>query len=75
MQKPSYLRAQLCGDAARVIAGFQLTNSSYDYSIALLKEPFGQTYKQAEAHMQALIDSPNPNNTLSSLREFYDTTE
>ena len=25
--------------------------------------------------MQALIDSPNPNNTLSSLGEFYDTTE
>ena len=75
VQKLSYFRAQLCGDAARVIAGFHLTNSSYDYSIALLKEPFGQTYKQAEAHMQALIDSPNPNNTHSSLCEFYDTTE
>ena len=34
-------------------------NSSYDHSIALLKERFGQLYKEAEAHMQALIDSPN----------------
>ena len=75
VQKLSYLRAQLCGDAARVIAGFQLTNNSYDHSITLLKQRFGQTYKQVEARMQALIDSPSPNNTLPSLREFYDTTE
>ena len=52
--------AQLCGDAAYVIASFQLTYTSYDYSIALLKEQFGQTYKQVDTHMQALIDSPNP---------------
>ena len=74
-QKLSYLRAQLSGDAARVIAGFQLTNDNYDHSIALLKERFGQTYKQMDVHMQALIDFPNPNNTTSSLREFYDSTE
>ena len=75
VQKLSYLRAQLCGDAARVIAGFQLINDGYDHSITLLKQRFGQTYKQVDAHMQALIDSPSPNNTLPSLREFYDTTE
>ena len=63
------------GDAARVIAGFQLTNNSYDHSIALLKQRFGQAYKQVEACMQALIDSLSPNNALPSLREFYDTTE
>ena len=74
-QKLSYLRTQLCGDAACVITGFQLTNDSYDHSIALLKEQFGQSYKHIDAHMQALIDSPSPNNTLSSLRKFYDTTE
>ena len=50
-------------------------NDNYDHSIALLKERFGQTYKQVDAHMQALIDSPSPNNTLSSLCEFYDSTE
>ena len=71
----SYLRAQLCGDAARDIAVFQLTNDSYDHSITLLKQRFRQIYKQVDAHMQALIDSPSPNNTLPSLREFYDTTE
>ena len=38
VQKLSYLCAQLRGDAARVIAGFQLTNANYEHSIALLKE-------------------------------------
>ena len=75
VQKLSYLRAQLRGDAARVIAGFQLTNANYEHSIALLKERFGQPYKQIDAHMQALIDLPSPSNSLPSLREFYDSTE
>ena len=75
MQKLSYLRAQLLEDAARVIAGFQLTIDNYVHSVTLLKERFGQTYKQVDAHMQALIDLNSPSNSLSSLREFYDATE
>ncbi|XP_065900135.1 uncharacterized protein [Dysidea avara] len=75
VQKLSYLRAQLHGDAARVIAGFQLTNDNYGHSVTLLKDRFGQVYKQVEAHMQAFVDLPNPSNSLSSLRQFYDTTE
>ena len=75
MQTFSYLYAQLCGDAALVIVGFQLTNSNFDHSIALLKERFVQIYKHIEAHMQVLIDSLNLNNTLSNLPESYNTTE
>jgi len=75
VQKLSHLRAQLRGDAAQVIAGFQLTNANYEHSIDLLKERFGQPYKQIDAHMQALIDLSCPSNTLNSLREFYDTIE
>jgi len=75
VQKLSYLRTQFCGVAARVIADFQLMNDNYEHSIALLKKQFRQTYKQVDAHMQALIDSPSPSNTRSSLCEFYDTTE
>ena len=74
VQKLSYLRAQLHGDAARVIAGLQLSNDNYTHSVTLLKERFGQTYKQVDAHLQALIDLPSPN-LLSSLREFHDATE
>jgi len=75
VQKLSYLRAQLQGEASRVIAGFQLTNASYADSVRLLQERFGQPYKQIDAHYQALLDLPGPTNSLSSLREFYDTTE
>ena len=75
VQKLSYLRAQLRGEASRVIAGFQLTNASYVDSVRLLQERFGQSYKQIDAHMQALIDLPGPTNSLSSIREFYDATE
>lgn len=66
-QKLSYLQAQLQGDAARVIAEFPLTNANYGHSIALLQDRFGQPYKLVSAHMQALLDLPNPTNTLTSL--------
>jgi len=68
------LHAQLGGDAACVVAGFQLNNDNYAHSVTILKEHFGQTYKQVDAHMQALIDLPVPNNSVSSLQEFHDAT-
>lgn len=75
VQKLSYLRAQLRGDASKVIAGFQLTNASYTDSVQLLRDRFGEPYKQVDAHMQALIDLPGLTNSPSSIREFYDATE
>ena len=75
VQKFNYLRAQLQGDAARVVAGFPLTDVNYQNSITLLRERFGQPYKLINAHMQALLNLTNANNTLSSLQSFYDTVE
>ena len=75
VQKLSYFRGQLQGEAARVIAGIQLTNANYQHHIDLLKDRFGQPHKQIEAHMQALIDICSPSGTLASLREFHDTIE
>ena len=75
VQKLSYLRAQLEGDASRVIAGFPLTNTSYGQSVALLKDRFGQPFKIVNAHLQALLHLPNPSNTLSSLQLFHDSVE
>ena len=75
VQKLSYLRAQLKGEASKVIAGFQLTNPNYNHSVALLHERFGQPYKQIEAHMQALINIPTPKQSYSSLWEFHDNIE
>ena len=75
IQKFSYLRAQLQGDAARTIAGLPLTEANYTHSVSLLKERFGQSSKIQNAHMQTLLELPGPTNELSSLRLFYDSVE
>lgn len=53
VQKLSYLRGQLQGEASRVIAGFPLTNSNYQHSVTLLQERFGQLHQQVDVHLQA----------------------
>ena len=74
IQKFNYLRAQLKGDATRVVAaGFPLTDVNYQQSITLLRERFGQPYKLINAHMQTLLNLSNATNSLSSLQSFYDT--
>ena len=75
VQKLSYLSAQLKGEASKAIAGFQLNNTNYTHSVALLQERFGQPYKQIDAHMQALINLPTPSPSYSSLREVHDAIE
>ena len=75
VQKFNYLRAQLHGDAAHVIAGFPLSDSNYNHSITLLKERFGQQYKLVDAHMEALLNVSTPSNNLPSLQAFYDTIQ
>lgn len=75
VQKFSYLKAQLLGDAARAIAGFPLSNNNYEQAVKFLKERFGQPSKIISAHMQALLGISSPTNQLTSLQLFYDTTE
>ena len=75
VQKFNYLKAQLPGDAARVIQGFPITSANYKHSIDLLIERFGQQQKIVNAHMQRLLDLPKPDTGLISLQLFYDTIE
>ena len=75
IQKINYLRAQLRGDASRSIAGFPLTNANYQRRIELLQERFGQSHRIINAHMEAMLNSPNPSTQLVSLQQFYDTFE
>ena len=65
MQKFNYLRTQLHGDTAHVIAGFPLTDHNYEHSVTLLKDRFGQSYKIVIAHMEALLNLGKPSNSLS----------
>ena len=55
-QKFNYLRTQLQGDAAKVAAGFPLTDVNYEQSV---KERLRQSYKLVNAHMQALLNLSN----------------
>ena len=75
IQKFNYLRAQLRGDASRSIAGFPLTNANYQRGIELLQERFGQSHRIINAHMEAMLNLPNPSTQLVSLQQFYDTLE
>ena len=75
VQKLSYLRAQLRGEATRAITGFPLTNLNYQHSVSILKDRYGQPHKIINAHVQALLELPRPANKLTSLRLFYDTIE
>ena len=75
VQKFNYLRTLLQGEAARAVAGFPLTDANYSHSVEILKERFGQTQKIVNAHMQSLLNLPNPRNTLKDLRPFYDSIE
>ena len=75
IQKFSYLKAQLVGDAARTIAGLPLTDANYPHTIAILEDRYGQHHKIVKAHMQALLEIPSPSNSLNSMRTFYDTVE
>ena len=69
------MRELVQGDAARVIAGFPLTDDSYTHSVDLLKGRYGQSYKIINAHMDALLNLGKPSNSLSSLQAFHDTIE
>ena len=58
-----------------MISGLTLTSPSYEHSITLLKDRFGQPHKLVHAHMQAFLHLPSPTDTLSSLETFYDAIE
>ena len=75
VQKFSYLKAQLTGDAMRTIDGFALTNANYHQALSLLKERYGQTHKITSAYVQALVQLPAPSDNIGALRNFYDRME
>ena len=76
VQKFSYLRGCLSGEAYAAIDGLHLSNGHYDNAVSLLKKRFGRTTLVIVAHVQALlqlesISSPSP----SKLRALYDKTQ
>ncbi|XP_074651581.1 uncharacterized protein LOC141906238 [Tubulanus polymorphus] len=72
IEKFSYLKCLLIGDARSCIDGLPLTNDNYSAAVSLLKTRFGQNHKISQAYLSALVDLSPPNNERSSLRKFYD---
>ena len=58
-----------------MVAGFPLTGVNYEHSVTLLQQRYGQPHKLIKAHMNALIEIPNPTNSASALQLFYDSIE
>ena len=75
IQRFSYLRSLLQGDAARVIEGFPLTHTNYIQAVELLKERFGQEHQIVYAYMLGLLELPRPTSTIVSLRMFQEKME
>ena len=75
IQRFSYLRSLLQGDAARVIEGFSLTHTNYIQDVELLKERFGQEHQIVYAYMQGLLELPRSTSTIVSLRMFQEKME
>ena len=75
MQKLTYLRNFLGGEAKRTLDGLATTDANYSLAYELLKERYGQPQIIINAHMKALWELPTPVNNTASLRQFYDELE
>nr|XP_006823031.1 PREDICTED: uncharacterized protein LOC102803240 [Saccoglossus kowalevskii] len=75
VQKFTYLRSMLQGEAADTIARLTLTDGNYCHAIDLLVERYGQTHQIIDAHTTALWTLAKHIGDVKSLRHFYDQME
>lgn len=75
VEKFSYLRSLLCGEALRIVSGFSLTNTNYKQALDVLFERYGQNHKIINAHIQALINIQLLKSNPDCLKIFYDKME
>ena len=60
IQKFTYLKAPLQGDAARAIDTLPPSDQNYQHYIELLQDRFGQPHKLIDAHMKAFMYMASP---------------
>ena len=77
IQKLTYLRNLLEGQALSTITGLALTHDNYKVAINLLKERFDNKQLLISSHMQTLLSLEKVSNlrNISSLRQIYDNLE
>ncbi|XP_064632755.1 uncharacterized protein LOC135491048 [Lineus longissimus] len=75
VQKLQYLRAQLSGEAADIIAGLSSTDANYAHAMELLRKRYGEKHKVISALMRAFWELPRPSEDIRGLRTFVDKIE
>ena len=75
VQKFTYLKGQMEGEAAELIKGFKVEGISYAVAVDLLKTTYGQPDKIKAALVQQLVDLTVPIYEVSSLKNFYASFE
>ena len=73
--KFQYLVGQLEGEAAKLLSGFNHTESEYTEAIDLLVTTNGQKKLLVQSRLNALFDMPMSDSTIASLRSFRSTFE
>lgn len=73
VEKFTYLKSKLKGEAMDAISGLSLNNKNYDEAITILKERFGDNQTLIHKHYIELIEMVTAKNTASSLRAFTDS--
>ena len=69
IEKFSYLRSKLSGEAARAVSGLALSNEKY-IAIDILKERFGNNQEAIDLHYNEIINMQSANNSTYNLRLF-----
>ena len=55
IEKISYLRSKLSGEATRAVSGLTLANDNYDIAMTVLKERFGNHQEVIDLHYNEMI--------------------
>ncbi|XP_045206115.2 uncharacterized protein LOC123558301 [Mercenaria mercenaria] len=75
IEKFSYLRSKLVGEAKASISGLALSNDNYSVAIALLQDRYGKKQEIIDLHYSKLMTIVPPTSKTDSLRFFLDTIE
>nr|XP_006822497.1 PREDICTED: uncharacterized protein LOC102805096 [Saccoglossus kowalevskii] len=75
VQKLTYLRSFLTGEAKRTIEGLQTTDANYLAALDLLTNRYGQRQTIINSHTRSFWELSPPSHTPASLRLFHDEIE
>ncbi|XP_063532113.1 uncharacterized protein LOC134742857 [Cydia strobilella] len=75
VDKLSYLKTSVAGDAKKAIDGLSTTNANYDIAVSILKERFGKTSHLIDAHYAALYKVKMAKGSAEDCRKTFNEIE